>query len=80
MAAILLFPMAAWIFFLHTDYLGTSNKSGQYFTLFQLQYDFFQDLKDFLDNSSEHGVILFTMGFIFQPNAVPSSRIQARTS
>jgi len=36
-----------------------------------------KDLKDFLDSSSEHGVILFTMGFIFQPNAVPSSRIQA---
>ena len=30
-----------------------------------------------MDSGSEHGVILFTMGFIFQPNAVPNSRIQA---
>ena len=37
----------------------------------------FQDLQDFLDSGSEHGVILFTMGFIFQPNAVPTSQIQA---
>ena len=37
----------------------------------------FQDLQDFLDGGSEHGVILFTMGFIFQPNAVPTSQIQA---
>ena len=37
----------------------------------------FQDLQDFLDVGSEHGVILFTMGFIFQPNAVPTSRIKA---
>jgi len=36
-----------------------------------------QDLQEFLDSGSEHGVILFTMGFIFQPNAVPNSRIQA---
>jgi len=36
-----------------------------------------KDLQDFLDSGSEHGVILFTMGFIFQPNAVPTSQIQA---
>ena len=28
-------------------------------------------------NSAEHGVILFTMGFIFQPKAVPDTRIKA---
>ena len=36
-----------------------------------------KDLQDFLDGGGEHGVILFTMGFIFQPKAVPDHRIQA---
>lgn len=36
-----------------------------------------KDLQEFLDGSGPHGTILFTMGFIFQPNAVPDSRIQA---
>lgn len=36
-----------------------------------------QDLQEFLDSSSQNGVILFTMGFIFQPKAVPDARIQA---
>lgn len=36
-----------------------------------------KDLQEFLDSGSENGVILFTMGFAFQPWAVPNSRIQA---
>ena len=35
-----------------------------------------EDIKSFLDDAP-HGVILFTMGFVFQPKAVPESRIQA---
>ena len=35
-----------------------------------------EDLKSFIENAP-NGVILFTMGFIFQPKAVPDSRIQA---
>ena len=34
-------------------------------------------MQEFLDSGSENGVILFTMGFAFQPWAVPNSRIQA---
>ena len=35
-----------------------------------------EDIKAYLDDAP-HGVILFTMGFVFQPKAVPKSRIQA---
>ena len=33
------------------------------------------EIKSFLDNSSHHGAILFTMGFIFDPSVVPLQRI-----
>jgi len=33
----------------------------------------FQELEDFFQSSGEHGVILFTMGFIFNPQTVPKS-------
>ena len=38
-----------------------------------------EDIKVFMEdeNASTHGVILFTMGFIFNPKAVPESRIKA---
>ena len=36
----------------------------------------FQDLQDFLDDA-EHGVILFTMGFVFETSFVPEERIDA---
>jgi len=38
-----------------------------------------EDIKTFMEdeNASTHGVILFTMGFIFNPKAVPESRIKA---
>ena len=35
------------------------------------------DIRDFIQSAGPPGVILFTMGFIFQPKAVPDSRLQA---
>lgn len=35
-----------------------------------------QELQDWI-NGAEHGVVLFTMGFIFHPKAVPKSRVDA---
>ena len=38
-----------------------------------------KDIQDFMEteDASTHGIILFTMGFIFNPKAVPDSRVQA---
>jgi len=31
-----------------------------------------QDIEAWMESSGEHGVVLFTMGFIFNPNVVPT--------
>ena len=36
-----------------------------------------RDVESYVDDSSPHGAILFTMGFIFDPSVVPSHRIRS---
>ena len=36
-----------------------------------------QEIQDWIEDSGEHGVILFTMGFIFNPKIMPRSLINA---
>jgi len=36
-----------------------------------------QNLEEWMESSGEHGVVLFTMGFIFNPKIVPKSLVNA---